>query len=46
MSELLRLLVGGVFPAEPAILSDFHSLRVELLLLGRIVVTLLALGAG
>ena len=43
---LFGFLVQRVLPAESAVLFDFHSLGMVLLLLGSIVVTLLALGAG
>ena len=43
---LFGFLVQRMLPAEPAVLLDFHSLGMVLLLLGSIVVTLLALGAG
>jgi hypothetical protein len=44
--QLLRLFVRRVLPAEPAELAHLEPFRRFLLVLGRAVVTTLALGAG
>ena len=45
-ARLLRLFVQGMLSAESAVLLDFHTIRMSLLILGRVIVAALAFRAS